>query len=166
MVFINPNTIWAISQMLVPKPGPASFLFTLYLRVFNNFTLGHQYPMTNLEVELTKTSNSFFWAVFDLFHGYWKFPLHTESLECQSLITPDGMYTLTHDIHGTTNDVTYLQYIFRQCFLQVYSRTSCTVWTTLSAKPEPFKSCFRILPNFWTIRQEPLQASSGQAYNL
>lgn len=65
--------------------------------------------MTNLEVELTKTSTSRFYDVFDLSHGYWKFSPHEYLQNCQSFVTPNGIYTPTRLLHGTNNAVTYLQ---------------------------------------------------------
>lgn len=109
IIYPNPTASWASAPLLVEKPGPAKFRFTVDLRPVNQFTVKHQYPMPNLEHELTKLSSSAFFATFDLSHGYWQFPLAEESQECQSFITPDGIYTPRRVLHGTTNAVTYLQ---------------------------------------------------------
>lgn len=60
MVFFNTSTTWAFSRLLVPKPGPARFSFTVDLRPVNTFTSLYQYPMPNWEVEHTKTAQSHF----------------------------------------------------------------------------------------------------------
>lgn len=109
MVLHNPNFIWTRVPLLLPKPGPVRFCFTVDLRPVNKFTLVHQYPMPNLELELTKTSKSLFYSIFDLSHGYWQFQLETESQECQSFVTPYIIYTPTPLLHNTNNALTYLQ---------------------------------------------------------
>lgn len=108
MVFPNPSSPWASAPLLVPKPG-AQYLFTVGLRPVNKFTTKHQYLMPIIENELTKLSGSQFFANFDLSHGYCQLPLHKDSQVCQSFITPDGIYTLTQILHGTTNTVSHLQ---------------------------------------------------------
>ena len=65
--------------------------------------------MPNLEHELTKLSNAIFFANLDLSHGYWQLPLHSDSQECQSFVTIDGIYTPTRVFHGTKNAVSHLQ---------------------------------------------------------
>lgn len=109
LVYPNPKSCWSSAPLIVPKPGPARFRFTVDLRPVNRFTTQHQYPMPILEQELTKLADSRFYANFDFVHSYWQLPLHPESQECQSFITPDGVYSPTRVLHGTTNAVTHLQ---------------------------------------------------------
>lgn len=42
-------------------------------------------------------------------HSYWQLELARDSQDCQSLLTPDGIFTPTRVLHGTTNAVTHLQ---------------------------------------------------------
>ena len=65
--------------------------------------------MPNLEQELTKLTDSRFFATFDLSHGYWQLPLDRNSQEVQSFITPDVIYSPTRVLHGTTNAVIHFQ---------------------------------------------------------
>lgn len=65
--------------------------------------------MRNLEQELTKTSGSRYFAVFDISNGYWQFPLADNSQEFQSFIMPDGIYTPRRVLHVSTNAVTYIK---------------------------------------------------------
>lgn len=109
MAYPNPTSPWASAPLLVPKPGPAAFRFTVDLRPVNRFTIRHQFPMPNLEQELTKTAGSTIYSTFDFSHSYWQLPLAAESQECQSFITPDGIITPTRVLHGTTNAVMFLQ---------------------------------------------------------
>jgi transposase InsO family protein len=109
MAYSNPTSPWACAPLLVPKPGAAKFRFTVDLRPVNRFTVRHQYPMPNIENELTKLGSSRFFATFDLSHGYWQLELDESSRVCQSFVTPDGIYTPTRVLHGTTNAVTHLQ---------------------------------------------------------
>jgi hypothetical protein len=63
--------------------------------------------MPNMEDELASLAGSKFFATLDLMQGYWQLPLHEDSQECQSVITPDGVYTPTRVQHGTTNATRY-----------------------------------------------------------
>jgi hypothetical protein len=43
---------------------------------------------TNMEDELASLAGSKYFATLDLMQGYWQLPLHEDSQECQSIITP------------------------------------------------------------------------------
>lgn len=53
LAYSNPSSPWALAPLLVPKPSPAKFRFTVDLRPGNQFTVKHQFPMLNFEQELT-----------------------------------------------------------------------------------------------------------------
>lgn len=110
MAYPNPTSKWACAPLLVPKPG-AEFRFTTDLRPVNKHTINHQYPMPNLEHELTNLGKEKpqCFANFDMSHSYWQLMLASESQECHSIITPDGTFTPNRVMYGTTNAVTHLQ---------------------------------------------------------
>ena len=58
MAYPNPTSRWACAPLLVPKQGPTRFRFTVDLRPINTYTVKHQFPMPNLENELTKLGSS------------------------------------------------------------------------------------------------------------
>lgn len=91
MVYLHPTATRASAPLIVPKPVPDRFRLTFDLRLVNKFTMVHQYPMPNLEHELSKASKSLYFDNFDLFNGYWQLPLAYESQECQSFVTLDGI---------------------------------------------------------------------------
>jgi Reverse transcriptase (RNA-dependent DNA polymerase)/RNase H-like domain found in reverse transcriptase len=68
-------------------------------------------PMRNMEDELASLAGSKYFAILDLMQGYRQLPLHEHSQECQSIITPDGVYTPTRVQHGTTNATVHMQSI-------------------------------------------------------
>lgn len=113
MAYPNPTSPWACAPHLFPKPG-ALFLFTVDLRPINKYTVRHQFSMPNLEQELTKLSDSRYFGTFDLSHGYWQLPLERKSQELQSFITPDGIYSPTRVLHGTTNAVSQPRMDFKE----------------------------------------------------
>lgn len=49
MAYPNPTAAWASAPLLVPKPDPARYRFTVELRLVNKYTVRHHYPMPNLE---------------------------------------------------------------------------------------------------------------------
>ena len=108
LVYANPTSKWACAPLLVPKEG-GPFRFTTDIRPVNLYTIKHHYPMPNLENEFTKLQGSTVYANFDMANGYWQLLLDDLSQECQSFITPFGIYTPTRVMHGTTNAVTHLQ---------------------------------------------------------
>jgi hypothetical protein len=109
MAYSNPTSPWVCAPLLVPKPGPARYRFTVDLRPVNKYTVRHQYPVPNLENELAKLAGSRYYAMLDLSHGYWQLALSDRSQEYQSFLTPDRVYTPTRVLNGTTKAVTHLQ---------------------------------------------------------
>jgi hypothetical protein len=55
----------------------------------------------------------------DLSYGNWQLTLSRESQECQSFITPEGVYSPTRVPHGTTNAVAHLQSVLQGAFCQM-----------------------------------------------
>lgn len=74
---------------MVPKLGPAEWQFTVDLSPFNKFTIPFQFPMPVIEHEVIKTAKSRVVA---------------------GVISPDGVFTPTRVLHGTTNVVLQIQY--------------------------------------------------------
>lgn len=79
MAYPNHRSPWACAPLLVPQPGPAEFRFTVDLRPVNLFTVLHQFPMPNMEHELTRIAGSKFYCNVDFNHSYWKLPMDEES---------------------------------------------------------------------------------------
>lgn len=75
----------------------------------NNYTAPHQYPLPVIEHDLKKLATSSHFATFDLSYGYWQLSLDKESQEFQFFVTPDGIFTPTRVLHGTTNSVAQMQ---------------------------------------------------------
>jgi hypothetical protein len=65
--------------------------------------------MPHLDCELNRVAGSSVLATFDLSQGYWKISLDAYSQDCQSFITPDGVFTPTRVLHGTTNTVLHFK---------------------------------------------------------
>jgi RNase H-like domain found in reverse transcriptase/Reverse transcriptase (RNA-dependent DNA polymerase)/Integrase zinc binding domain/Integrase core domain len=86
------------------------------LRPVNKQTVPISWPMPHVESELSRLHGSNYFSTFDLSHGYWQLPLSRESQECQSFITPDGVYSPTRVLHGTTNAVAHLQSVLQGAF--------------------------------------------------
>jgi hypothetical protein len=107
----NLSSKWASPPLIQPKAGPEKFCFTLDLRYPNSQAQQVSWPMPNMEDELTSLAGSKYFATLDLMQGYWQLPLHEDSQECQSIITPDGVYTPTRVHHGTTNAMVHMQSI-------------------------------------------------------
>ena len=108
LIYANPNSKWSCAPHLVHKPGPAEWRFTVDLRPVNKYTYVLHFPMPLIEAELDKASGAKFFCEVDLIHGYWQLLLHKESQECQSFVTPDGIFTPTRVLHGNANANSHL----------------------------------------------------------
>jgi Reverse transcriptase (RNA-dependent DNA polymerase) len=86
-----------------------SALLLIYLRPVNKVTIASSWPMPYLESELSRVAGSQIFSTFDLCHGYWQLELSESSRDCQSFITPDGIYTPTSVLHGASNAVSHMQ---------------------------------------------------------
>jgi hypothetical protein len=67
--------------------------------------------MPNMKDELASLAGPKYFPTLDLMQGYWQLPLHEDSKDCQSIITPDGVYTPTRVQYGTTNATVHMQAI-------------------------------------------------------
>jgi hypothetical protein len=70
--------------------------------------------MPNLETATAKLAGDTCYASIDLCNGYWQMALDEGSQECQSFITPDGVFTPTRVLHGQTNATSYFQSSLQQ----------------------------------------------------
>jgi hypothetical protein len=109
LVYKNTEPEWASPPLILPKPGSDHYRMTVDLRVPNASTKPTAWPMPNLQDELHDLHGSEVFATLDFCQGYWKIPLHKDSQDCQSFITPDGVYTPTRVLHGTRNATQHLQ---------------------------------------------------------
>jgi Reverse transcriptase (RNA-dependent DNA polymerase) len=112
--------------IILPKAGPEKFRFTLDLRYPDSQAEQVSWPMPNMEEELASLAGSKYLATLGLMQGYWQLPLHEDSQECQSIITPDGVYTPTRVQHGTTNATVHMQYIMEDLMHDI--RHSVKIW--------------------------------------
>lgn len=112
---IYPNNIsqWVCAPLTVPKPGPEQFRFTVDLRPANLQTVPHIWSMPDLEQAIDDLANDISYVSLDLCGGYWQPPLHPEPHKCQSIISPDVVFTPTRVMHGQSNVVSYLQSSFQ-----------------------------------------------------
>jgi hypothetical protein len=100
-VYKNTEAEWASPPLILPKPGPDQYHMTVDLRVPNASTKPTAWPMPNLQDELHDLHGSEVFATLDFCQGYWQIPLRKDSQQCQSIITPDEVYTPTRVLHQT-----------------------------------------------------------------
>jgi hypothetical protein len=112
LVYKNTGAEWTSPPLILPKTGPDHYRMTVDLRVPNALTKPTPWPMPNLQNELHDLHGSEVFATMDFCQGYWQIPLHKHSQDCQSFITPDGVYTPKRVLHGTRNATQHLQSVF------------------------------------------------------
>jgi hypothetical protein len=88
LVYKNTGAQWASPPLVLPKPGPDQYRMTVDLRVPNASTKPTAWPMPNLQGDLHDLHGSEEFATLDFCQGYWQIPLHKDSQDCQSFITP------------------------------------------------------------------------------
>jgi hypothetical protein len=109
LMYKNTGAEWASRPLILPKTGPDEFRMTVDLRVPNASTKPTAWPMPNLQDLLHDLHCSELFATLDFCQGYWQIPLHKDSKDYQSFITPDGVFTPTRILHGTRNATQHLQ---------------------------------------------------------
>jgi RNase H-like domain found in reverse transcriptase len=82
--------------------------------------------MPNLQDELHDLHGSEVFATLDFSQGYWQTPLHKDSQDCQSFITPDKVYTPTRVLHETRNATQHLQSVL--VFMMDDIKSNIKVW--------------------------------------
>jgi hypothetical protein len=65
--------------------------------------------MPNLQGKWHDLHGSEVFALLEFCRGYWQIPLHKDSQDFQSFITPDGLYTSSRVLSGTKNATQHLQ---------------------------------------------------------
>jgi Reverse transcriptase (RNA-dependent DNA polymerase) len=108
LVYKNTGAEWASPPLILPKPGTDQYRMTVDLLVPVASTKPTAWPMFNLQDELHDLHDSQVFATLDFCQGYWQIHLHKDSQDCQSFITPDGVYTPTRVLHGTRNATQHL----------------------------------------------------------
>jgi hypothetical protein len=66
----NPASAWASPPLILPKPGPEGFRFTVDLREPNAQTVPTVWPMPHLADSLTHFESSRYYGKFDFCQGY------------------------------------------------------------------------------------------------
>jgi Reverse transcriptase (RNA-dependent DNA polymerase) len=109
LVYKNTGAEWASPPLILSKPGLDQYRMTVNLRAPNAWTKPTSWPIPNLQDGLQNLHGSEVFATLDFCQGYWQIPLHEDSQDCQSFITPDEVYTPTCVLHGTRNATQHLQ---------------------------------------------------------
>jgi hypothetical protein len=109
LVYETTGAEWASSPLILPKPEPNQYRMNVDLCVPNQSTKPTACPMPNLQDELNDLHGSEVFATLDFCQVYRQISLHKDSQDCQSFITPDGVYTPTRLLHGTTNATQHLK---------------------------------------------------------
>jgi hypothetical protein len=108
LVYKNNGAEWASSPLILLKPGHDQYHMTVDLGVPNASTKPTAWPMPNLKDELHDLHGSEVFATLDFCQSYWQNPLHKDHQDCQSFITPDGVYTPTSVLHRERNSTQQL----------------------------------------------------------
>lgn len=74
-VYYNTKSRCACVPLLVEKPGPALFRFTVYFRPVNKYAIKYQYQIPNVDKELTKVQGLKYFCDVSFVQRYSQIPL-------------------------------------------------------------------------------------------
>ena len=101
-IFFNRNPTWALPAFVVdPFRKPR---MVIDMVIANKSMVKYSFPMPHLQSFSSYLKNSSVYFTLDCFKGYWKFPVSGD-LDCQSFVTPFGVYTPTRICQGNCNGV-------------------------------------------------------------
>lgn len=115
----NNSSSWVRAPLIVPKPGPEKFTFTVELRPLNRQTVPCIWSMPQIESSIVELSASKIYATLDYCQGYWQMSDHPDSQQCCSFIAPEDVYTSSRVLPVLTNAVTHIR-------SEIYSTYSST----------------------------------------
>ena len=90
----------------MPKPdNKAKFRITIDLRPLNNATVKESWPLSDVDAEMQDFFKSSCFAILDFASGYWRLPVHQDSITKCGIVTPNEVYASTRVLQGLTNAV-------------------------------------------------------------
>jgi hypothetical protein len=116
LVYRNTRSRWAAAPRIVPKKDPGDLRMTIDSRPINACTEPMPWPMPNLEVAMGVLKDSKVYFTLDWMKGYWQLPLHPDSQEYYSFMTPIGVVTPTRVLMGQSDAVAYCQGVVDELF--------------------------------------------------
>ncbi|KAH9100150.1 hypothetical protein LEN26_016133 [Aphanomyces euteiches] len=116
LVYRNTRSRLASAPRIVPKSGPCDLRMTIGSRPINACTEPVPWPMPNLDVAMAVLKDSKVYFTLDWMKGYCQLPLHPDSQEYYSVMTPIGVVTPTRVLMGQTDAVVYCQGVVDELF--------------------------------------------------
>ncbi|KAH9114827.1 hypothetical protein LEN26_013016 [Aphanomyces euteiches] len=122
MVYKNNRATWDAAPRIVPKRDAGALRMTIDSRPINACTEPMPWPMPNLDSAMACLVGTKAYFTLDWTKGYWQLPLHADSQEFFSFMTPFGVYTPTRVLMGQTDAVAYCQSVVHQIFGELLFR--------------------------------------------
>jgi transposase InsO family protein len=126
LVYTNPSSEWVSAAFAVLKPNNRGMRMVVDMRDCNHAMIKHVWPMPVLETMGTHLEGSSVFAIFDLFKGYWQFPVSGQT-DAQTFMTPEGVFTPTRLLMGNTNSVAGFQAGMQEVLGELLY-TECLLW--------------------------------------
>ncbi|KAH9136416.1 hypothetical protein AeRB84_018405, partial [Aphanomyces euteiches] len=122
MVYKNNRATWAAAPRIFPKRDAGALRMTIDSRPINACTEPMAWPMPNLDSAMACLVGMKAYFTLHWTKGYWQLPLHADSQEFFSFMTPFGVYTPTRVLMGQTDAVAYCQSVVHQMFGELLFR--------------------------------------------
>ena len=137
LIYRNNDSAWACAPLIVPKPGPDQYRFTLDLRPVNAQTVPTVWPMPNVDATLLALAQEKCFADLDFSHCFWQLPEHEHSQEILSFVSPDGVFSPTRVPQGQINAAAFCQSTFQNFFSEFRYRIVQWLDDCLLHTPDP-----------------------------
>nr|CCA15462.1 PREDICTED: GapPol polyproteinlike putative [Albugo laibachii Nc14] len=124
LMYRNPDSRWGSAPRIVAKKEVGSYRMTVDLRAITAVTVPMARPMPHLEVVL---EGSRYYFSLDCFRFYWHLPLHPNSQDYFTVVTPNGLFTANRVIMGSSDDVAYAQQVTEEVMKPVLGK-GVQVW--------------------------------------
>ncbi|KAG2773180.1 hypothetical protein PC129_g17227 [Phytophthora cactorum] len=106
----NNASRWACAVVPVRKPGTKDkFRLTIDYRPVNRVTVPIAGTMPSVATTVDAFNGKNVFGRFDFTQGFWQLPLHKDSQEVFSFVTPDGVYTPTRVPQGAMDSALHFQ---------------------------------------------------------
>ncbi|KAF0742575.1 hypothetical protein Ae201684P_008386 [Aphanomyces euteiches] len=145
MVYKNNRATWAAAPRIVPKRDAGALRMTIDSRPINACTEPMPWPMPNLDSAMACLVGTKAYFTLDWTKGYWQLPLHADSQEFFSFMTPFGVYTPTRVLMGQTDAVAYCQSVVHQMFGELLFRELLAWLDDLLGSAKSVASLFDLL---------------------
>ena len=130
LIFRNDTAEWLSPVLIVDKPGAAPGVYRLVvdLKYINYCTETLNQALPVLQDELQKTKGMNYFMTVDFLQGFFQMPLHEDSQEFYSMLTPFGIYSFRRAPQGAASCPGWFHNPVALAFESIMSTDNAILW--------------------------------------